>query len=294
MSRRGAQALAVVVFIAAVTASWWALALWPMPATTPGWLVRTRLACFGTAADGLPNAGGWLLLVGEPLGMLGLLSVVWGDALREGIHGLTRAWWGRGLLACAAVCLLSGAGWVGHRVREARGQPFDATAGAAPVALDAPAPPLRLVDQHGDTIALGHFPGRPVLVVFAYGHCETVCPVIVHDLLEAGQQLRGRAPELLIVTLDPWRDTPARLPAIAEGWGLAARGHVLSGPVEAVERVLDDWGVGRARDRTSGEVAHQRLAYLVGADGRLAYRLDGSTAAVVAAIHGLRAADARR
>ena len=44
-------------------------------------------------------------------------------------------------------------------------------------------PPIGLVDQRGDTVTLELFRGRPVIVAFAYAHCATECPLIVHDLL---------------------------------------------------------------------------------------------------------------
>ena len=69
-------AIAALAAIVAVTAAWWALALWPAGDTTPEWVLRTREVCFGTTEDGLPNAGGWLLLIGQPLGMVGFLAIV--------------------------------------------------------------------------------------------------------------------------------------------------------------------------------------------------------------------------
>jgi protein SCO1/2 len=284
MSRRAGLALGAIGLIGLITASWWALALWPMPAETPVWLVRARVACFGSAMSGLPDAGGWLLLVGEPLGLLSVLVVVWRDAVWEGLSGLGARWWGRALLAGAAIGLLGGARWAALRVTEARGEPFDTVGGSAPAPINADAPMLRLVDQHGDTVGLARYAGRPVLVAFAYGHCETVCPTIVRDMLEATHRLGQGAPELLIVTLDPWRDTPARLPAIARGWGLPDRAHVLSGPIAEVERTLDAWQVGRLREASTGDIGHQRLAYLVGPSGRLVYRSDGSLGSVLSAV----------
>ena len=52
--------------------------------------------------------------------------------------------------------------------------------------------------------------GRPVVVTFAYAHCTTICPVIVSEVLGARDKLALHKPVVLIVTLDPWRDTPAR------------------------------------------------------------------------------------
>jgi protein SCO1 len=287
--RRAALALGALGLIGGITASWWALALWPMPAAVPEWLVRARVACFGNSTDGLPNAGGWVLLIGQPAGMVLLLLTGWGADLRDGFVALARGWGGRLVLALATVALLGGARWAAGRVREERGEPFDprSAPGAAPARIDAAAPPLGLVDQAGDTLRVERYAGRPVVVAFAYGHCEAVCPLIVHDLLAGAARLGETRPELLIVTLDPWRDTPARLPAVAAGWGLPPSAHVLSGSVDQVERVLDEWAVPRSRSVTTGEVAHPTLAYLVGRDGRLAFRLDGRPESLVAAVTAL-------
>src|SRR5690606_31610936 len=51
---RGNAAVAALVLIALVTASWWALALWPIDGASD-WIVRTREVCFGATRDGLPN-----------------------------------------------------------------------------------------------------------------------------------------------------------------------------------------------------------------------------------------------
>lgn len=288
MSRRAGLALAVAGLIGAVTASWWALALWPMPAAAPVWLVRARDVCFGTAVDGLPNAGGWLLLVGEPVGMIGLLWVIWGEALREGMSALVSRWWGIVTLALVGAAGLGVVGWVGYRIRTMQGTPFQVNAGANPVALEGRAPDLMLVNQRGDLVRRAGESGRPALVAFAYGHCETVCPLVVRDVLEGAIRLGSRAPDLVFVTLDPWRDTPARLPTIAAAWDLPAGAQVLSGPAEAVEQALDRWGIRRTRDTVTGAILHQRTVILVSGSGRLAFRLDGAPDGVVAAVDALR------
>ncbi len=292
MSRRAGLALLAIMLIGVITVSWWALALWPMPAAAPVWLARAREICFGDAGDGLPDAGGWLLLVGEPLGMAAVLLTVWGDAVREAFGALSRRWAGRLLIGAMGAGLLVGMRWAAQRVSDARGEPFDALAGA-PVRLDREPPPLRLLDQAGDTIRLEQYAGRPVVVAFVYGHCETVCPVIVHDLIEATARLGAKAPELLFVTLDPWRDTPARLPTIAAAWELVSGMHLLSADVPQVEAVLDAWGVPRSRNATTGEIVHPRLAYLIGESGRITARLDGRAESLVAAVEALDQHSAR-
>jgi protein SCO1/2 len=156
--------------------------------------------------------------------------------------------------------------------------------------LDQPAPALSLVAQSGHTIQLAQFTGRPVLVTFAFAHCTTVCPVIVRQTLAAQAMLKGSAlyPAVLIVTLDPWRDTPSRLPALAESWQLP-RGDafVLSGAVEQVERVLGGWNIPRTRNESTGDVTHPALVYVVDKNGRIAFASTGGSEHLAALLRRL-------
>ena len=291
MSRQGKAALATLALILAITASWWALALWPMSAATPAWLARTRLVCFGAALDGLPNAGGWLLLVGQPLGMLIVLVAVWGSELREGLRALTERASGQIAVGVTLAAVAAGLGGVAVRVREAGAQPFSASP-AADLARqltrvnDAP-PAMALTDQAGRTVTLEEFRGRPVLVTFAYAHCETVCPLTVSDVLLARDRLGDRSPVVLVLTLDPWRDTPSRLAAIAQQWGMTGDAHVLSGAPEDVELALNKWRVPRVRNLKTGDLSHPSLVYVLGTDGRITYVVSGNAALIEAAVKAL-------
>jgi protein SCO1 len=146
--------------------------------------------------------------------------------------------------------------------------------------LNHPGPALRLVDQRGQVVTLEQFRGRPVIVTFAYGHCETVCPVVVEEVLRARERLGQSAPAVVVVTLDPWRDTPARLPALVTRWNLPGESTVLSGTVAEVEAALDRWNVGRSRDPRTGEITHPNLVYIVDANGRIAYSTVGDAGAI--------------
>lgn len=284
MRARGGVAAATLGGILVITVGWWALALWPGGSEAPEWLLRTRLACFGAQGDALPNAGGWVLLIGEPLGMLAVLVAVWGDALARDLAALRARWWGRASLAAAVAIVLAGGVGAAGRIADAWAQSPEAIAralqegggeGAIEAPLDREAPPMALVDQHGGAFTLDRLRGRPVIVAFAYAHCQTVCPTVVQSLQRVRGKGRALAVPLVIVTLDPWRDVPSRLPAIAEGWGLTGDDVVLSGAVEEVERLLDDWGVGRVRNARTGEVVHAAPVMLLDGTGRWRYRIEG-------------------
>ncbi len=290
--------VAALYALLAVTAGWWALALWPVP-EAPEWLARTRWVCFNAAPNGLPDVSGWLLLVGQPIGMLAVLMAGWGRAVRSGLRALAARSAGRTALGATGLLLVAGLALAGVRVTTAeRSEVFALGQGAPPLdgwpRLDREAPALGLVDQHGERLELARLRGRPALVTFAFGHCGSFCPALVRQTLEAQQQLRARAaagetqatriPRVVILTMDPWRDTPSRLPHLAKHWGVDEDGFVLSGQVDQVNRVLDAWGVARSRDAQSGEVTHPPLVYVLDAWGRIAYGATGDVATIVALV----------
>ena len=285
--------LGALGLILIITMAWWAFALWPLPAEASPALLRARTICFGTAENGLPSPVGWMLLIGEPLMItLLLLSVTGSHTIREGLRGVAQRPVGRhGLRAVATIIVLALLA-AGARVAWALGVDVatDARPGEAYATsprLDRPAPALGLTDQHGKVITLAALRGRPVIVTFAYAHCETVCPLVVQDVVQAGKRLEAERPAIVVITLDPWRDTPSRLAPMAEHWGLPDDAHVLSGSVDSVTAALDRWGIHRSRDARNGEVIHPAVVYVLDRDGRIAYAATGDAEVIAQLVRRL-------
>jgi protein SCO1/2 len=284
------NAVAALAAIGVVTASWWMLALWPVPPASPDWLLRTREVCFGSTADDLPTAAGWLLLVGQPIGMFVLLAAVWGRELRAGVARMLAQTAGQLTAGVVVALAVAGVAAAVVRVRTAGVDTFPVSTidpAAQLTRVDDAAPGLSLTDQHGRVITLESLRGRPAIVTFAFAHCETVCPMIVSDVLAARRRIEGAPPAILVVTLDPLRDTPGRLPTIADAWQLDGDAHVLSGPPDDVERALNAWRVPRTRNQKTGDIVHPSIVYVVGPDGRIAYVVSGGADVIAAAVRAL-------
>ena len=232
-----------------------------------------------------------MALTGQPIGMLLVLFAGWGHDVRAGLRAALQRVSGQLVVGVATALLIAGVFGLVVRVSVGDARPF-ASSPTEEVArqlnrLNDTPKPLSLVDQSGRTVTLEQFHGRPVLVTFAYAHCETVCPVLVSEVLGARDALASPKPVVLIVTLDPWRDTPSRLGAIAERWGATQDVHVLSGVPDSVERVLNAWRVPRARNERTGDVSHPSVVYVIGADGKIAYVLSGGQPVIRAAVEAL-------
>ncbi len=261
-----------------VTGAMWALALWPAPDRIPEWLARTRVACFGSSPSGLPNAAGWMMLTLQPALMLAILLAGWKQELAEALRHLTRLACGRAILALSATAVIAGLAAAGFRVVNAAAP---ARIEAIPLDLDYPrldreAPPLELVNQHGSLLNLKDLLGRPVILTFAYAHCNTVCPLIVRNAIQAKRGYRAANPALVIVTLDPERDSPQRLPSIARSWELASDEYLLSGSIAEVLATLEAWNVPRSKDSRTGEITHPVLTFLIDRRGKIAYAVNGA------------------
>lgn len=291
MARRSLAALAGFAALSLITAAWWALAFWP--AGAGGELVqRAREVCFGTTGSGLPDAAGWLALVVQPTIMLGMFLVILGRPFEDAVRELTSRPAGRAVVGGYVVLVFAGLTMVGARVANASSLAADTATSVLNkgtgelVRLDRPAPRFRLVDQHGEELSLERFNGQTVLVTFAFGHCETVCPAVVHEAQAALRTLPDSGARLLVITLDPWRDLPSRLPHLAEQWELDSSALVASGPVAEVEQALDGWQVARARDVNTGDVVHPRLVYVVDGGGIIRYAVTGGVDRIVEAVLG--------
>lgn len=277
-------ALVLVLWLTS-TLGWWAFAFMPLPSAPPAWLAAARVACFGPMDSGLPDAAGWVMLVLAPLSLLLALAVLWGAELSASLRALARRRVGQGAFAILALATLVEGVWVAQRVQAAWavsvGVPGPLDEAALPEAYPRrtqAAPSFTLIDQHGERVSLADFQRRPVVVTFVFAHCQTMCPFVVATLKEGARD--GAA--VLLVTLDPWRDTPSSLPAIVQRWDLPSSFRVLSSPsVSEVLEVAEAYGVTFKRDEKTGDIVHPGLVFLIDGAGRLAYTFDNPPTAWV-------------
>ncbi len=263
--------------------SLWGFAFLPTPEISPEWLLRTQAVCFGTTANGLPGPQGWMLLV---LGPLSLLLFMWASHARElaVVPAFVRSSRSALILTVVLLVTLAIEGNIVSRRIVAGIQisqiSFESPE-KSPLPLDyprteKPVPEFTLIDQHGKPVTHQTLVGHVTLLTFAYAHCATVCPVLVHNVLEAQKRLLsagGVSAEVqsVFITLDPWRDTPSTLLERAKAWKMGERSALLSGKVAAVEKTVKDFGVPMERDLKTGEITHPAQVMVIDKQGRIAY-----------------------
>jgi len=108
-------------------------------------------------------------------------------------------------------------------------------------------PDTLLITQHGEQRRLDSeiVAGRIVIIDFVYTTCTTVCPVLSAILSQVQGQLDGRVGTdvlLVSISVDPVRDTPARLKAYADKMRAGDGWVWLTGDKQAVDGVLEQLG----------------------------------------------------
>lgn len=120
--------------------------------------------------------------------------------------------------------------------------------------------------------------GKVLLVYFGYTNCPDICPA---SLAAGAQALNSLKPEerqrtrLIMISVDPERDTPVRLKDYVAYFHPAMVG--VTGTVAEIAAVAKAYGAGYVRQPTRADgayaVDHSADTYVIGPDGRLAQTL---------------------
>src|SRR5580704_6374607 len=103
--------------------------------------------------------------------------------------------------------------------------------------------PFELVDQEGHTVTDKTFLGRPSVILFGYTSCPDVCPTTLIDLSNWLKALGSPADKLnvLFISIDPQRDTPAHLRDFLSSFDPHIRG--LTGTNEQIAAIAREFRV---------------------------------------------------
>ncbi|MEX2122428.1 MAG: SCO family protein [Woeseia sp.] len=128
---------------------------------------------------------------------------------------------------------------------------LDGSAGAPQYATllpePVPLPEFSLVDQHNAPFTRDSLRGQTSLMFFGFTHCPDICPATLQQLAAARKQLAeaspgtGALPEIILISVDPERDTPGKLDQYVTyfGDGVAAA----TGSMEAIRELTSPLGI---------------------------------------------------
>lgn len=108
-----------------------------------------------------------------------------------------------------------------------------------------PLPDIPLINEYGQKTSLAAYRGKFVVFAPAMTLCSEVCPMTTGSLMDFVGKLRkeGLASKVIVaeITVDPWRDSPARLRAYKRLTG--ADLTMLTGSVACIKRLWKKLGI---------------------------------------------------
>ncbi len=206
-------------------------------------------------------------------------------------------------LGVAAALVLSGCGSSGAPAAVVvSSQPAGASGQPAPSAgslFDKPIPDsiasLPLVDQNGHTVSLASLRGKTVVLADFLTLCQEICPLTstnLHQVAKAAEAA-GLSSSVVVVeaTVDPQRDTPARLAAYEKLYGALPNWELLTGTPAQIAALWKEFGASYDKvaepagpapiDWMTGkpltfDVEHQDVVFVIGPDGHEKWLVSGN------------------
>ena len=130
---------------------------------------------------------------------------------------------------------------------------------------------LELTDHNGKPRRLEDFRGKAVVLFFGFTHCPDICPTTLADTAQAVKALGAEADrvQVLMVTVDPERDTPEALKKYVTAFD--ARFLGLYGDLEATRRTAKEFKIYFEKRKTGDtySVDHSAQSYVIDPQGRL-------------------------
>lgn len=135
---------------------------------------------------------------------------------------------------------------------------------------------FELTDTAGKRFSLKEQRGKVVLLFFGFTHCPDFCPSTLSKVNAALKQLNSEQKsrvQLIMVTVDPQRDTPKKLREYLAAFDANAIG--LTGTLDELRAVVRDYGgmFAKSSQATAAGylVDHSPYLYVLGPQGRVRF-----------------------
>jgi protein SCO1/2 len=130
----------------------------------------------------------------------------------------------------------------------------------------------KLLNQDGQAIDLDVYRGKKVLVTMFYGSCPATCPLIIDTLRAIEKKVddaQRQELRVLLVSIDPERDTPASLRQLADSRRIdTTRWTLAHADANAVRRIAAALGV-QYKKLPDGQFSHSTVISTLDANGKI-------------------------
>jgi len=152
-----------------------------------------------------------------------------------------------------------------------RPAPAPITATVLPMTADIPA--FSLLDHDGRNVDRHAFEGQWDLVFFGFTNCPDICPLTLQVLSAAKRKLREQGqsplPRIILVSVDPERDTPAKMAQYVNAFGDGNLG--ITGDLDELRKLTSGLGIYFEKQKSDDEsyaVDHSSVVIVIDPAGK--------------------------
>jgi protein SCO1 len=131
--------------------------------------------------------------------------------------------------------------------------------------------------QKNENLKLTHFKNKIVIAAMVFTHCESACPRIVADMQRIESSLSEkelRQVTFLLISMDPERDTPARLTEFAGEHKLNANWTLICSNLDATMEIANVLGV-KVKKLEGGGFDHSNIIHVLDQQGVIVHQQNG-------------------
>jgi len=130
---------------------------------------------------------------------------------------------------------------------------------------------------NGSAFQLSALGGKPTVIAMVYTSCHYVCPLTVQNIKRIERSLgatQAANTNFALFSLDPERDTPAKLTEFAKLHGITSPSWTLAqGNASAIRKLAVTLGV-KYKKVESGDYEHDATIFILDKDGVVKYQAD--------------------
>jgi protein SCO1/2 len=129
-----------------------------------------------------------------------------------------------------------------------------------------PAPVFALRDQHGRLTSLRSLHGKPVVLMFEDSLCKQACPIEGRMVAAAVRAVPATMrPRVVVVSVDPWGDTPRTAVEAMRKWDLPGDASWLLGTRAQLAPVWRKYEIFVEQEK--GDIVHSTALYVIDRQG---------------------------
>jgi len=132
-------------------------------------------------------------------------------------------------------------------------------------------------NQKNEYLKLDHFRNKITIAAMVFTHCESACPRIVADMQRIESSLSKNELQqvtFLLISMDPERDTPARLREFSAEHKLNANWTLICSTLDATMEIANVLGV-KVKKLEGGGFDHSNIIHVFDQGGVIAHQQNG-------------------